>query len=1349
MYAHDDRSSPAGKSQQKTVEFGRYTLQSELGRGGMGIVYGAYDRKFKRHVALKVMLSQDKEHMERFFHEMSAVAKLNHPNIVRFYEFGRTPRPYFTMEYIEGVSLTHLIYNRKIQVQQLVDLMIPVCKALQCAHEHNIIHRDIKPSNIMIRKDGVPKLMDFGVAKISDATQQLSKTGQMIGTILYMSPEQVQGKATFESDIYSLGATMYEALTYRTVFQGEIEVNVICQIMEKDPIPLRHLNPDICPYLEAICLKCLQRNPLRRYASFTQLVKDFENYKNNRPIIAKKYSAVRHFTNFILRYKVVSSIVVISFLLLMTLMGMLLHHKSILQDTLSELQEEKKAVEKAHEIVQKERLESQKKEYNMAVRLTKILLSKAKSAQEKSRWKQLGAFGGTALQTLHNYEDNPEVSQLRSQSKKYIRQAFLHSGIRWRFPGVYYSDREIRAVYAKQNSVISVDDNEVITWDLHSGKLKKSCAFRDRISLSAIDQDKKKLALTIRDKICILDIATQKMTKFSYKSITGIALYRTICVFSSMNKLHFLDITNGHVEIIKTPAPVRSLRFNNDGTKICGICAKQICIWSVSATKLTHSFSVSEKLYNVQFHPHNYLVYHSTEGIITWDMKKRKKMSSYVREDCVDFSLSPSGREMALVRRRHIEVVSMEQGRMLPKNVRLLSSRAIGVMCFSSDEKRLIEAYKSIVLWDVATQKKLYSKIGNAPTIHSIHWSFDNKKMVTLNSGGITTIWNAQTGQVLHCIEQYQPFYVKFLADGKLVMYCFDSKIGQVYFLLWELEPKLKLIQKILTNERQRRGDVHSHLKQIVSFSGKDITVSSFSGKKLKSFTAPGEAHYIQYHPKNSSFFLSTKNHGVYLWQSQWKKITTLETKVNYIRFTKDHRYMGIVAWDNTFTKVDLQNLRVVTKINIPLSFIEKVEFSDDHNIIYCSGTSEEVKSYTIVFDTERQKVLHSVSNSCCMVPNHDYSAVATGFHGGAISVTNSLLRRLPGHSSIINKVRFSPDGTKIATGSFDQSMCLWDVKTRKKLHTFTGFHGHVKNIDFHRHSSQIMANDSHQVTIWDLVSKKQLRRQEVQKPEEFSAVRFLQNRDNIIASTVPKFRLFTWDAKQQRKLLGQHQRYIIDYIVLPREKRVISLGFSGKVVIWDLQLSRKITEFHGGKLSRFLSYHPQKRLLAIAGKNVVLYDFRTMNKVKEWANIDYAIKGICFSLEGDKIFILGDEIYLWSTISGKLLQKFPINAHCIYRHPKYDSYAIGCDDGRLYLLNLNLLRSPSFVASWFKNIFEPSTVSTENSYFGFRMDVPGQYIEYALEHYPQKLVEILFGVHVKDSLKFEDERKPLYLWYK
>ncbi|BBM86361.1 protein kinase domain-containing protein [Candidatus Uabimicrobium amorphum] len=403
------KSQNQGTNKQPLINFGRYNLLQELGRGGMGIVYKAYDTKLKSVVALKIIMSREKEYLERFFIEATIIAKLNHPHIIRFYECGGTPRPHFTMEYIEGVTLSNLIKERSITPSQLVDLMIPLCEALHFAHQNNVMHRDIKPGNIMITNDNIVKIMDFGLAKTSDATQQLSRSGQILGTVHYMAPEQVLGNADYASDIYSLGASMYEALTFRTVYQGALDVNIIVQVTDSTPIPLRQLNPDISPYLEAICLKCLRKNPQKRYNNFAQLAQELRNYKENKPIIARKYSSWDVVNNFIAKHKIICGSLLLIFVILITALV-------VTTDALRYAEKERVEADTKSKEAQEATLQKEKEKQKTRLALNKVMKALSYAIEEHRSLQQDQKFAelfSEIFLDIEEYGENQDWSFIK------------------------------------------------------------------------------------------------------------------------------------------------------------------------------------------------------------------------------------------------------------------------------------------------------------------------------------------------------------------------------------------------------------------------------------------------------------------------------------------------------------------------------------------------------------------------------------------------------------------------------------------------------------------------------------------------------------------------------------------------------------------------------------------------------------------------------------------------------------------------------------------------------------------------------------------------------------------------
>ncbi len=279
---------------QQGTWFGRYQVETELGRGGQGVVYKATDRELGRTVALKVIGSEeDGESVSRFIREARHVAKLKHPNIVGLHDIGtHEGRHYFSMDYVEGKSLTKVVLEGKLPLRSLVQILRDVCRAMAYAHGQGILHRDIKPENILIDGNLQGYLLDFGLAKEvrGGAASGLSVTGNVFGTPQYMSPEQARGhhrEVDPRSDVYSIGATLYFVLTKTPPFVGANPLVVLEKVTSQDPVPPSRIAPTIDAELETICLHAMEKARPRRYQSAQEIAEDLDLYLRGEPIRAR------------------------------------------------------------------------------------------------------------------------------------------------------------------------------------------------------------------------------------------------------------------------------------------------------------------------------------------------------------------------------------------------------------------------------------------------------------------------------------------------------------------------------------------------------------------------------------------------------------------------------------------------------------------------------------------------------------------------------------------------------------------------------------------------------------------------------------------------------------------------------------------------------------------------------------------------------------------------------------------------------------------------------------------------------------------------------------------------------
>ena len=301
-------AAPDTKSAARAVELlgelGDYELLEEVGRGGQGVVFRARQKSLNRIVALKVIsLGQwaSRAHLKRFRLEAEAAARLEHPGIVPIHEVGeRDGSCYFSMKFVEGGQLDEVVKpttadssgaeRAPMSIRQAAELIAKVARTVHYAHEHGILHRDIKPGNILLDQKGEPHLTDFGLARLVETESTMTRTLDVLGTPSYMAPEQAMGNnAAVDNvtDVYGLGAVLYQLLTGQPPFAGGATYETIKLLLDTEPKQPRLLNPKIDRDLSTICLKCLEKDPKRRYSSALALAEDLERWLKHVPILAR------------------------------------------------------------------------------------------------------------------------------------------------------------------------------------------------------------------------------------------------------------------------------------------------------------------------------------------------------------------------------------------------------------------------------------------------------------------------------------------------------------------------------------------------------------------------------------------------------------------------------------------------------------------------------------------------------------------------------------------------------------------------------------------------------------------------------------------------------------------------------------------------------------------------------------------------------------------------------------------------------------------------------------------------------------------------------------------------------
>ena len=298
-----EEESEFSQSRSLPCDFGDYVLESEIGRGGMGVVYEATRKSDQQPVAIKMILNGEfasEFQRKRFLVEGEAVAQLHHPNIVPMLEVGEVGQtPFICMELLQGKTLSELIETESLSEHSACELASKICQAVHYAHQQGILHRDIKPTNIIVDENGEPYLLDFGLAKQSTLSNDLTSSGAIIGTPAYMSPEQASGqqnRISVETDVYGLGAVMYFLFTGQPPFAGNTAVEILMKVLEQEPVSPRSLNSELSRDLEKTILRAMGKTKDQRYPSALAIVNDLNSILNDRPLVAQPRlgQAIRH-----------------------------------------------------------------------------------------------------------------------------------------------------------------------------------------------------------------------------------------------------------------------------------------------------------------------------------------------------------------------------------------------------------------------------------------------------------------------------------------------------------------------------------------------------------------------------------------------------------------------------------------------------------------------------------------------------------------------------------------------------------------------------------------------------------------------------------------------------------------------------------------------------------------------------------------------------------------------------------------------------------------------------------------------------------------------------------------------
>ena len=700
-----------------------YEIQGELGRGGMGVVYKARQIKLNRVVALKMVLAgaqADPLQLERFRAEAEAVARLQHPYIVQIYEISDyNGCPYFSLEYVDGGNLAQKLTGVPQPPRLAAHLIRMLALAMHSAHQKGIIHRDLKPGNVLLaiptehvsdsdtfhnemlatfRYFGIPKVTDFGLAKHLDVQSQ-TRTGAIMGTPSYMAPEQAEGLAHSigpATDVYGLGAILYELLTGRPPFESESSMTTIRQLLTDDPVPPAQLQLKVPRDLETICLKCLEKTPARRYHSAEELAEDLQRYLNDEPIEARPVGWWGKALKWVRRHPTkttVASVVLLSIATFL-LMGLLYHLQM------------KAAFEKTREYADANRKN-----------LVRMHVSQGTSALNNGD-------GFTALlwftEALHLDGGTDQDEKAHRQRIATLERALPRPQQLWIHEGAIYETQ----IDPKGERVLAAgEEGKIYIWDIQkSERVGEPLVLGGPVVFASFSPDGLRVAAAGKDG-----------TARIWDAATGFPI----------------------TPLLPIGGAARDIAFSPDGRQLATAAGEAARVWDATNGKLlpgelTHKGSVNA----VRFSPDGRLLATAgDDGLVRlWEAASRKPSPIALPHDravlCLAFS--PNSKQLASGSAdRSAQVWDVVSGVAVGR--RLWHRRSVSRVVFSPFGQRLLTSGKdgSAMIWRVADGERLVEPMRHKSIIRWTAFSPDGCRVATAGDDNSARVWSANTGEPL------------------------------------------------------------------------------------------------------------------------------------------------------------------------------------------------------------------------------------------------------------------------------------------------------------------------------------------------------------------------------------------------------------------------------------------------------------------------------------------------------------------------------------------------------------------------------------------------------------------------
>ena len=996
------------------IRLGDYELIEEIARGGMGVVYKARQLSLNRVVAVKMILHgqfANAEFVQRFRAEAEAAARLQHPNIVAIYEVGEVDgQHFFSMEYINGRDLASLVREQPLPAKRAADYVRTVAEAIHYAHQHGILHRDLKPSNVLLDAEGEVRVMDFGLAKrlsSDDLTPAstpggLTLSGQVLGSPNYMSPEQAAGKSrtvTVCSDVYSLGAVLYHLIAGRPPFMAETIEATLLQVMQLDAPPPRLLNPTVPRDLETICLKCLEKDPARRYGSARAMADELTRFIEDKPVRARPVTRPEKIWRWCKRHPLDAALGAVTALLVgaITIGSMVaaLRIDKARRESVKNAAESKERLRRLNVATGIRAMDSGDLLGALPWLVNALALERTNSISENISRRRIGALLVAA----------PQLEQVWSVGEALHSAAFSPN------------DQQIVVLTEGNNSRHALFASAMNGW-----KLVEFTNANEGVREVIFSPNSSRVAVLTKHYLHLLDESLRPVRKpfgemeslrSACFSRDGRFLY-VAGYLGSTNLILTLNVATGEDTGLKWECAEKPshIRLSPDGARMLVVGDRRVWVHDATSGEqllpaIEHRKPVLEAKFNFDGHR---IVTASQDGTA----------------------------------RIHTETNGEWQTIILPGgDVWMMSAD------FSPDGRLVATATDTGVarIWDTETGAPLTAPMRHTHSIRHIRFSPDGESLVTSSFDHTARIWDAHSGESVLSALRHNGYVADavFSADGSHLLTAGQDGIVR----LWRFSTKLFQWSLLHTNRFRSLEFSPDGSLLVVSDQRGSIQIRETETGQLRASAeqfAPFTSHPV-FSPDGTTFATGGSDGNVVL-----RSVTNAQPlfgpfhhrraidKVAFSpagdRIVVTSRDLAAQVWDVRSGKPVGEPLRHEKKMHSAVFSPDGKKVatgSDDHSAqIWDADTGQRIGA-PLMHDCEVVEVRFSPDGTKLLTACSDQSFAARAAHLWDVATGQETVPPMR-HTDGVETIDFSPDGSRIATGSEDGTVCVWDATTGRRV---------------------------------------------------------------------------------------------------------------------------------------------------------------------------------------------------------------------------------------------------------------------------------------------------------------------------